>query len=78
MPVLTAGQPLATPTPLLVVENKFPAGVVTIALAVVDDSGNVSTPAQLRITIRPAPDPVPPPPLPVHGPLNPTPTPQPV
>jgi hypothetical protein len=79
MPVLTAGKPLTTTNPVLVVENKFPAGVVTFALAVVDQFGNVSAPAQLRVTIRPVPDPVPPPPPPVlHGPINPTPTPHPV
>lgn len=53
MPVLTPGTPFSSRDPLLLVENKLAAGVVTFTLTVVDQSGKVSAPAQLRVTVTP-------------------------
>lgn len=57
MPVLTPGKPFSSRDPVLLVENKLAAGAVTFALTVVDQDGNVSASAQLRVTVKPAPPP---------------------
>jgi hypothetical protein len=61
MTVLTPGKPFSSRDPVLLVENKLAAGAATFALTVVDEAGNVSASAQLRVTVKPAPPPVPPP-----------------
>jgi hypothetical protein len=70
MSLLTANQPLSTTTPLLLVENKLAAGTFVFSLTVVDNSGNVSAPAQLRVTVA-APSSPPSSPPPPAGPGTP-------
>jgi hypothetical protein len=53
MPVLTPGTPLATSKPMLLVENKLAAGSAVFTLVVADQDGNLSAPAQLKVTILP-------------------------
>ena len=59
MPVLTPGKPFMSRDPVLLVENKLAAGAATFALTVLDQAGNVSASAQLRVTVKPAPPPQP-------------------
>lgn len=54
MPVLKPGEPVASSSPLLQVENKLAPGAAVFALSVVDAAGRVSPPAQLRVTVREA------------------------
>ena len=51
MPILTPNTPFISKTPLISVDNKLAAGTFTFSLTVVDDSGNISAPAQLRVTV---------------------------
>lgn len=51
MPLLTPNAPFSSTTPLISVDNKLAPGVFLFSLMVVDNSGNVSAPAQLRVTV---------------------------
>jgi len=61
MPVLTPGQPFASASPALLVENRLAPGSYRFELVVVDDSDNASVPAQLLVTVLNPPPPPPPP-----------------
>jgi len=60
MPVLIPGRPFLSRDPVLLVENRLAPGAATFALTVLDEDGNVSAPAQLRVTVVRSAPPVPP------------------
>lgn len=70
MPVLTPNTPLASRTPQISVENRLAAGTYLFRLTVVDEAGNQSAPADLRVTLARVAGPGPT----ISGPVGPGPT----
>lgn len=51
MPVLAPNTPFSSKTPQISVDNKLSGGTYLFRLTVVDDSGNQSAPADLRVMV---------------------------
>jgi hypothetical protein len=51
MSLLTPNTPFISKTPLIRVDDKLTPGTLLFSLTVVDDSGNASAPAHLRVTV---------------------------
>ncbi len=52
MVTLSPGKPFSTTEPKVVVENALPIGLHLFQLVVVDDSGNVSAPVELAVSVQ--------------------------
>ncbi|MFW2349979.1 hypothetical protein [Qipengyuania sp.] len=52
MPNLAPNKPVTSPRPVLAVGSDFEPGSYVFRLQVTDDAGNVSDPAQIRVTVE--------------------------